>query len=276
MAVRLSETFWSTLGDLRFEPVPRRIRALLDGRPVLETLGAAVVWEPGRVVPSYAVPVADVRAGLEPMPPRHEPVAAQPVRLGETTIYEPGSTAFAFHTTPGQELSVIIGDRRLEGAAFAPVDPALADSVIVDFDAFDWLEEDEPLLAHPRDPFSRIDVRASRRNVRFEHRGQVIAESQRSLMLFEGVLLPPRYYLPPEDVRVELRPSERWSACAYKGRASYWSAVVGQELLDDLVWSYPDPLPDMPLITGRMALFNERLDVFVDGDQQPRPVTPWS
>ena len=275
MAVQLSELWWSALGDLRFQPVQRRIRASLEGQPVLETLRAAVVWEPQRVVPSYAVPVADLVAALEPAPPRREPVPAKPVMLGGTAIYDP-STPFGFHTAPGDELTVRVGDRRRYAAAFAPADPALAGFVILDFDAFDWLEEDEPLVAHPRDPFDRIDVRTSRRVVRFEHRGQVVAESDRSLMLFEGVFLPPRYYLPPEDVRIELRPSERWSVCAYKGRASYWSAVVGDEVLTDLVWGYPDPLPDMRLIAGRRSLFNERLDVFVDGVRQPAPITPWS
>jgi uncharacterized protein (DUF427 family) len=275
MAVQLSELWWSVLGELRYQPVPRRIRALRDGQPVLDTLGAAVVWEPQRVVPSYAVPVVDLQAELEPAPPRSTPVSATPVVLGQTTLYDP-SAPFAFHTTPGTELTVRVGEQRMEAAAFAPEDAALAGYVILDFDAFDWLEEDEPLLAHPRDPFDRIDVRSSNRMVRFEHRGQLVAESNRSLMLFEGVALPPRYYLPREDLAVELRPSDRWSVCAYKGRASYWSAVVGDEVLTDLVWSYPDPLPDMRLITGRVSLFNEKLDVFVDGVPQPKPVTPWS
>jgi len=275
MAVQLQDLLWGTLADLRYQPVPRRIRALLEGQLVLETLGAAVVWEPHRVVPSYAVPIADVIAELEPAPLRSEPVSATPVVLGAASIYDP-SAPFAFHTTAGRELDLRLGELRREFVAFAPDDPALAGFAIVDFDAFDWLEEDEPLLAHPRDPFSRIDVRASHRTVRFEHRGQVVAESSRSLMLFEGALLPPRYYLPREDIGVELRPSDHWSVCAYKGRASYWSAVVGDEVLTDLVWSYPDPLADMRLITGHVALFNERLDVFLDGVQQPKPVTPWS
>lgn len=275
MAVQLSELLWSVLDELRYQPVPRRIRAFREAELVLDTLGAAVVWEPKRVVPSYAVPMTDLLAELQPAPDRSDPVPAQPMRLGSSTIYDP-STPFAFHTIPGRELTARVGEHTLAGAAFVPEDPALAAYVILDFDAFDWLEEDEPLVAHPRDPFDRIDVRLSRRTVRFEHRGQLIAESDRSLMLFEGVLLPPRYYLPREDIAVELRPSDRWSVCAYKGRAAYWSAIVGEEELTDLAWSYPDPLPDMPLIAGRVALFNERLDVFLDGVRQPKPVTPWS
>lgn len=275
MAVQLQDLLWGTLAELRYQPVERRIRALHEGHLVLETLRAAVVWEPHRVVPTYAVPIADVIAELDPAPPRSEPVSATPVVLGTTTIYDP-SAPFAFHTTPGRELNLRLGGQRMECVAFAPEDSALTDFAIIDFDAFDWLEEDEPLVAHPRDPFSRIDVRASHRTVRFEHRGQVVAESSRSLMLFEGALLPPRYYLPREDIVIDLRPSDRWSVCAYKGQASYWSAVVGDEVLPDLVWSYPDPLADMRLITGRVSLFNERLDVFLDGVRQPKLVTPWS
>ena len=275
MAVKLEDLLWGALAELRYQPVTRRIRALVKGELVLETLRAAVVWEPQRVVPSYAVPIADLLVDLEPAPSLSEPPTATPVRLGAVTLYDPG-TPFAFHTTPGTALTVRVGNQRLDGVAFAPEDPALADFVIVDFDAFDWLEEDEPLVAHPRDPFSRIDVRESHRTVRFEYHGQLVAESSRALMLFEGFALPPRYYLPREDVAVELRSSDRWSVCAYKGQATYWSAVVGDEVLTDLVWGYPDPLPDMRLITGRVSLFNERLDVFLDGVRQPTPVTPWS
>lgn len=205
MAVQLSELLWSVLDELRYQLVPRRIRAFRGAEPVLDTLGAAVVWEPKRVVPSYAVPVADLLAELQPAPLRSKPVSARPVRLGASTIYDP-STPFTFHTVPGRELTVRVGEHTLVGAAFAPEDPALAEYVILDFDAFDWLEEDEPLVAHPRDPFDRIDVRASRRTVRFEHHGQLIAESNRSLMLFEGVALPPRYYLPRERHRRRAAP----------------------------------------------------------------------
>lgn len=90
--------------------------------------------------------------------------------LGTMSVYDP-STPFTVHTTPGAEVTLQVGGRQLDGVAYASDDPALADLLILDFDAFDWWEEDEPLLAHPRDPFSRIDVRSSHRVVRFEHRG---------------------------------------------------------------------------------------------------------
>jgi uncharacterized protein (DUF427 family) len=60
--------------------------------------------------------------------------------------------------------------------------------------------------------------------------------------------------------------------CAYKGRASYYSGA-GQ---DDLAWTYRDPLHDAARVKDRIAFFNERVDLVVDGVAQERPVTPWS
>jgi uncharacterized protein (DUF427 family) len=90
--------------------------------------------------------------------------------------------------------------------------------------------------------------------------------------LFEPPL-PVRYYLPPEDVRRDLlRPSDTKTVCAYKGQASYWS----HEGEHDLVWSYPEPLREAAEVTDRLAFFNERVDIVVDGARLERPVTPWS
>ena len=90
-------------------------------------------------------------------------------------------------------------------------------------DAVDaWYEEDERVHGHPRDPFSRIDVRVTSRPVRIELDGQVLAETTRARMLFETGIHT-RFYVPKEDVRGELTPTTRRSYCPYKGEASYWS-----------------------------------------------------
>jgi uncharacterized protein (DUF427 family) len=73
-----------------------------------------------------------------------------------------------------------------------------------------------------------------------------------------------------------LEPSARRTGCPYKGQAVYWSARIGDRVLDDLAWSYLDPIPEMPRIRGRIAFFSERVDLFVDGERQERPRTPWS
>ena len=58
--------------------------------------------------------------------------------------------------------------------------------------------------------------------------------------------------------------------------ASYWSVDAGGELFEDLIWSYPEPLPEAAKISGLLCFFNERVDLEVDGEKQPRPQTQWS
>lgn len=277
MAVRLADHVFGALGTLRFEPTPMRVRGLLRGRTAVDTTRALLVWEPRRVVPQYAVPVADVLAELVPAAadagPRHGPAQEQ---LGERTVLTP-ATGFGVHSTDGEPMTLRMEEDERPGAAFRPADPDLEGYVVLDFAALDWHEEDSPVLGHPRDPFHRIDVRRSSRQVRIELDGTVLAESWRPSLLVETSLPVMRYYLPPEDVRRELlRPSTTETACAYKGVATYWSVGLPDRTVPDLVWSYPKPLPGAEQVAGLMCFFAERVDVVVDGVLTERPQTPWS
>jgi uncharacterized protein (DUF427 family) len=142
-------------------------------------------------------------------------------------------------------------------------------------DGLTWFDEDEPLFAHARDPHKRVDVAPSSRHVRVEVDGELLAESRRPLVLFENPL-PVRYYLPTEDVRVDLLPSDTRTSCPYKGHASWWSGRLGDRVLEDIAWSYPSPVPENPRIAGLICFRNERVDLVVDGERLERPVTPWS
>lgn len=152
-------------------------------------------------------------------------------------------------------------------------DPDLAGRVGIAFTALDrWLEEEVEVVGHPRDPFKRVDVRRSSRHVRVLIDGEVYADSRRPLLVFETGH-PTRYYLPPEDVRLDLMErSETRSLCAYKGEASYWSAPAA----DDVAWYYADPLPDNAELRDHVAFFGEHVDVEVDGEPVERPTTQWS
>jgi uncharacterized protein (DUF427 family) len=112
--------------------------------------------------------------------------------------------------------------------------------------------------------------------VRVSLDGETLADSRHTKVLFETGL-PPRFYIPPDDVRQDLlEASDRRTACAYKGFASYWSVRVGEELEPDLVWFYVHPLHDAADIRGLLAFFNERIDLDVDGERWERPPTQWS
>lgn len=269
----------SGLGELRYEPIGKRIRATLGEETVVDSTRAALVWEPRRIVPSYAVPADDIAGQLSPA------AAASPGDTGEVGVAIPGlsgrpvldpSVPFAVHTADGHVADLRACGQDRPGTGFSLSDPELAGYVVLDFGAFDaWFEEDEPNVAHPRDPFHRIDVLASSRHVRIELDGQLLAESSRPVLLFE-TMLPARYYLPAEDIRADLHPSPTRSYCAYKGQASYWSVTVGGQVIPDIAWAYQQPLHDASQVRGLTAFFDERVDVTVDGQRHERPVTPWS
>lgn len=275
MSVRIRDTFSRTLPELRYEPTTKRIRAELDGGLAVETGGvtgdAVLLWEPRRIVPCYAVPADAIRVPV--VPGRHvdstgvDDVGVPLPDVSQRPVLDP-SIPFAVHTTPGRILDV--GGR--VDAGFALADPDLTGWVALDFAAFDrWWEEERETVGHPRDPFHRIDALPSRRSVRIEHDGRLLAESDRPVVVFE-TLLPPRYYLPRSDVRADLAASPTRSTCAYKGHAEYWT-VAG---VPDIAWSYPEPQEELARLRDLVCFFDERLDVTVDGTLRPRPVTPWS
>ena len=74
-----------------------------------------------------------------------------------------------------------------------------------------------------------------------------------------------RYYLPKLDVRMELlESSPTRSRCPYKGEASYWHVGVRDDVLEDLAWSYREPIPECPKIENLVSCLNERVDTFVE------------
>ncbi len=276
MARSLDTVLASVLPDLRYLPTIRRVRVRLGDELVADSVRAVLVWEPMRVVASYAVPAADIRSELVPADAGPAPTY-QAVGFGADSppLLDP-SVPFAVHTADGRPLTVIHGDVRRESAAYALADPDLDGYVVLDFDAFAWFEEDQPLVGHPRDPLHRIDVCASSRTVRIEHRGTVLAETDRARLLFEGTFPMARYYLPRDAVRVPLVPGELATTCAYKGHATHWTAEADGLRLPDIAWSYEHPEPDAIPVAGHLSFYTERLDVFVDGEPVQRVRTPWS
>jgi uncharacterized protein (DUF427 family) len=271
MSLRLRDLFMSELGALRYEPIAKRIRGVMGDETVVDSTRTRLVWEPGRVVPDYAVPEDDVAGEVAPATNGAAPLPAELPRLGERPILDP-SVPFSVHTADGEPVTIRARGGR-EASGFRLRDPELDGYVLVEFGAFDaWDEEDERNVSHPRDPFHRIDIVHSSRHVRVESDGEVLAESSRPYLLFE-THLPVRFYLPADDVRTDvLAPSDTSSACAYKGEASYWSFGAA----GDVAWTYRHPLREAAEVTDRIAFFNELVDVIVDGERLERPVTPWS
>jgi uncharacterized protein (DUF427 family) len=244
-------------GTVRTEPSAKRVRAYLAGRLVADTRHPVLVWEIP-YYPAYYVPLGDVQAELkETGTTEHSP------SRGDAVLYD------------------VLVDGTVAAAAArrypdSPL-PALRDLVRFDWDAMsEWLEEDEPVYTHPRDPYHRVDILASSRHVRVEVDGVTVADSVRPHILFETGL-PARYYLPLPDVRTDLlTPTETQTHCPYKGTATYWSADAGAGPHADIVWAYRIPLPESQKIAGLACFYNEKVDIYLDGELQDRPRTHFS
>lgn len=264
MANRLNTAYRSLLGELRFEPRPQRVRVEREGRSVADTTDAYLVWEPRRIVPLFAVPWDDFTAELAKGDHFDPDLDAMP------NVLPPGH--FANHTCAGHLVTV----DGLDGAAYLPDDPDLGSRVILDSGAFTWREEEDDVIGHPKDPFKRIDVLSSSRHIQVSLNGVVLAGSRRARMLLETPL-PVRWYLPRDDVRLDLlTPTDTDTICPYKGHASYFSFEPAGDDGRDIAWSYVNALHDALPVEGYIAFFSERSDLRVDGELMTPPVTQWS
>jgi uncharacterized protein (DUF427 family) len=260
-AGRFNATIESPTGSVLFwDPVPQRIRAFFGGETIVDSTGAKLLHETGHL-PVYYFPDEHVRWDL--------------LEATDKRTHCP-------HKGDASYWTIRAGNRDAPNAVWAyrePLEPAdfLRGHVALYWRAVDeWFAEEEQLFGHPRDPYVRIDVYESARHVRISLDGELLADTRRSRILFETGL-PPRYYIPPEDVRTELLvPSATKTQCAYKGSASYWHVRVGDRLVEDLVWTYAQPQHDADRVAGYLCFFNERVDLDLDGERAERPRTQWS
>jgi uncharacterized protein (DUF427 family) len=120
---------------------------------------------------------------------------------------------------------------------------------------------------YPRPP--RVEPVAPR--VRVAVDGLVIADTTRAMRVLE-TSHPPTYYLPPEDVRLDLlRPSPSASHCEWKGAASYWTLDTGARRIEDVAWSYERPAPGFEGIRGFLAFYASKVDEAWVGDERASP-----
>jgi uncharacterized protein (DUF427 family) len=249
----------STRGGVRVERAAKRVRAYLGGVPVADTTRPLLVWEKP-YYPTYYFPLEDVRSEL--LEPDSGPAVHSPSRGDGRTFTvtargkEAAGAALRYEESPLQELR---------------------EAIRFEWDAMDaWFEEDEQVFTHPRDPYTRVDILPSSRHVRVEVDGVTVAESAKPTLLFETGL-PVRYYLPKTHVRMDLlTPTDTASHCPYKGQAEWWSVRAGDDLHEELAWSYRTPLPESQRIAGLIAFYNEQVDIYVDRMLQERPRTKFS
>lgn len=244
-------------GRVKIADSHKRVRAYLGGQLVVDTIRPVLVWEKP-YYPTYYLPADDLRAVLE----SNGESSHSPSR-GDATVYD-----------------VVVNGLTAKAAALRYLDSPIEELrglVRVEWSAMDeWFEEDEPVYVHPRDPYTRVDILASSRHVVVEVDGVRVADSHSPRILFETGL-PPRYYLPLTDVRMDLlRPSDTQTFCPYKGTATYWNIAIGDTEHKDLVWGYRAPLAESQKVTGLACFYNEKVDIYLDGELLERPRSPFS
>lgn len=247
---------------VRTETIGKWVRGRLGDRLVVETREPLLVWQ-GPFPPVYAF--------------RRDEVAVDVLTAAE----EPERDGFWFF---GPQLPVAqwydlrAGGRVVRGGAWVLDAEPVRDRVVLTWEpgVLDWTEEDEAVTGHPRDPHKRVEALTSSRHVEIAIDQVTVASSDRPVLLFETDL-PTRYYLPVEDVRLDLlEPTDNSSVCPYKGKAeSYWT-WPGPPAVRNVAWSYAAPAPAVGAVAGRIAFYDELVDVSVDGVVQERPESPFS
>ena len=249
---------------MRTEMSTKWVRAYVGETAVVDSRAPMLFYEDRFPVPAYAFADEDVRLDL--LRPTSDPPPEGPF------FYLPkGPVAQWYHLE--------VDSRIVTHAAWRRDDPAIRDRLVLSWQpgVLDrWMEEDEEVIEHPRDPHKRVEAIASSRHVEISLDGIELADSRSPVLLYETGL-PTRYYLPRSDVRLDaLEPSGNRSRCPYKGAAEeYWS-VRGHPHAQSVAWSYADPFPAVGKVAGLVAFYNEMVDIVLDGVPQDRPVTFFS
>jgi uncharacterized protein (DUF427 family) len=241
-----------------FLPCQKRVRVMLGGETLADTTRVRLMRE-SRHVPVYYFPREDLRMDLL-------------ARSDHRSFCPFKGDAAYWHAEAG--------GRRAENAVWSYEGPFPGAAAIKDYLAFywnkmdHWYEEDEEVFVHARDPHVRIDVLESRRPLEVVLGGETVAKTSRARFLFETGL-PTRYYIPREDLRMDLlTPSESRTACPYKGAASYYTAQIGGETYEDIAWFYPEPIDEIRKIKGLVCFFNEKVEAIrLDGAALAKPET---
>lgn len=231
-------------------PAQKLVRAAVDGVFVVDMRPPLLVWEHA-AYPWYFT--------------SRDRIAGELVAAGDGPRSRSLGPSEVFDLVTGAGHTLPSAVRRYPQAK----NDQVRESFTFDWESFDtWFEENDIVIGHARDPYVRLDSLASSRHVVVAVGATTVAESRRPVVLLEtGV--PPRFYLPRVDVRMDLlTPTDTDSVCPYKGTARYWTVRAGGKDLPDVAWSYEQPLPESVRIAGLVAFWPEqspRLRITVDG-----------
>lgn len=222
---------------------------MLKGKYIFDTTAAKLVWE--GYSPSYWIPRADFDSKVnfaEDKPVSGIDSSTSKLSVGDKTVS-----------------ALVVPDS---------FNSELAGYVKIPFKSLDaWYEEQSQVLYGPKDPFHRVDLLPSGRNIRHEIDGVVLADtgSEGGVMSLWETKYPARWYLPRTAIKWEyLTPSDTHTACPYKGTASYYNAVINGKEIKDVAWWYEQPIQESAGVIGMLCFYPTKVDTWLDGKQVPK------
>jgi uncharacterized protein (DUF427 family) len=236
-------------------PSPRRVRVWFAGQTIADSTAVMLLRQHG-FLPVYYFPERHVRTGLlEPSP----------------------HVTFSPYKGSAHYFDIRVGARVARATAWTYPAPRAGSPDTRGYYSFHWhgmdawLEEDEIMSVHARDPYLRAETLSSSQHVVVRLRGEVVADTVRPVVLLETGLVP-RYYIPPADVAMEyFGPGPGYSMCPYKGTARYLDYARGDTRVGGAAWYYPAPLRDVVKIASHVCFWNERADTTIEVDGRPVP-----
>ncbi len=179
--------------------------------------------------------------------------------LGDSAVVD--SERVVLVHRPGEPPSYAFPREDVHGVA-AEIEADVPGYVRVPWPSVDeWFEEAERVQSHPRNPYHRIDCLKSTRRLQVEVGDQVLVDTDDTIVLYETAL-DPKLYVRRSLVRFDLlRPSATTTYCPCKGTASHWRAEVGGRRIEDVAWSYEDPVPEALPIAGMISFYASRASV---------------
>lgn len=120
----------------------------------------------------------------------------------------------------------------------------------------------ESVWDYPRPP--RVESVSS--HILVVHNGVTIVSTNSAVRVLE-TSHPPTYYLPMADfIGGVLIPVTGNTVCEFKGTASYFDLVIGDERIDRAAWTYENPSAGYAALAGKVALYASRVDLCQVGD----------
>ncbi|WP_336787227.1 DUF427 domain-containing protein [Paenibacillus sp. MMO-177] len=230
--------------SIDFVRISRKVRVKFGGVIVAESDNVILVREEN-VVPVYYLPYEDIDFSLLERTDRSSACAIK----GQASYWH-----------------IRVDGAVADNAMWAYENPIPKSDFLKGYASFYWrkvefYEEEERVFGFPRDPYVRVDALNSSRSVKVVVEGNIIAQSERPVVVYETGMTP-RYYLPLEDVRVELLEIGQTSYSPYIGQSRQWAIHVSGKEKRKIAWSYEDPSPELGKLKGRIGFYQEAADEF--------------